>query len=85
MAANLRAVDHVLPIVCQTLFDRRSQDHLLATSLGPTTKPHIDGVSQAVPLMHIAPWAAGKQHMQYAVEERQVVTGGTIFAAAFRW
>lgn len=83
MAPNGGAVDHVLPIIGQSEFDKRFQKRIPNTLFGPSPEPDIDRIPFAVSFMHVAPRATDPQHMQHAIKVTPIVLGRSRPAPAF--
>jgi hypothetical protein len=82
MAADDRAVDHVLPVPGQPEPNQRREHCVPHTLFSPTPETDIDRVPLPIALMHVAPGAADAQHMQHPVQKPPVVVGWAGFAAA---
>lgn len=85
MAADGRAVDHVLPVVGKPQIDQRRQHRVPDALLGPAPEPDVDRVPLAIALVHVAPRAAYPQNVQHSVQEPPVVMRRPRLAAALRW
>ncbi|WFS69330.1 hypothetical protein CFBP4996_25490 [Agrobacterium leguminum] len=75
MAANRGAVNHMLPIVGQSQFDKRFKEFVPNTLFGPATETNIDRIPLSISLVHVASRTANAQNMEHPVKKAAVVVG----------
>ena len=83
MAPNRGTVDHMLPVIGQSEFDKCFQQCFPNALFCPAPEADIDGVPFAISLMHVTPRTTDPQNVQYPIQKTAVVLGWTGLSPAF--